>query len=203
MGINTLTPRYLNLDNDSRIIAAQEMIDALNVRVSADEGGNTGVVKNIKGNTNLTGTGLGPQSTLGVNTIVGCYEHEATNRFFVFVHNSVGVNSIHELEQGSNTFTRIIESTQIILTTTDPLHINGMVVDGDLHLYFTNGVDEPQKVNADHTVALLGTYPNSQFEAFVMKKAPDAPSVSISTDAGKSTNELYGKAFKFALQYVY
>lgn len=79
MGINTLTPRYLNLDNDSRIIAAQEMIDALNVRVSADEGGNQGVVKNIKGNTNLTGSGLG--YSVGTNTIVGCYEHEATNRF--------------------------------------------------------------------------------------------------------------------------
>jgi len=76
MGINTLTPRYLNLDNDSRIIAAQEMIDALNVRVSADEGGNQGVVKNIKGNTDLTGGGLAPDNILGVNTIIGCYEHE-------------------------------------------------------------------------------------------------------------------------------
>ena len=72
MGINTLTPRYLNLDNDSRIIAAQEMIDALNVRVSADEGGNQGVVKNIKGNTNLTGNGLGYSFAGNTNTIVGC-----------------------------------------------------------------------------------------------------------------------------------
>ena len=82
MGINTLTPRYLNLDNDSRIIAAQEMIDAQNVRISADDDGNQGVVKNIAGNVNRTGTGLG--YAVGVNTIVGVYEHEGTNRFFVF-----------------------------------------------------------------------------------------------------------------------
>ncbi len=202
MGINTLTPRYLNLDNDSRIIAAQEMIDALNVRVSADEGGNTGVIKNIKGNTNLTGTGLAPNTLLGTNTIIGCYEHEATNRFFVFVHNSVGHHSIHELEQGSSSFTRIIQSTNIILTTTDTLHIDGMIVDGELHLYFTNGVDEPQKVNADR-VNTLGTYPASQNESNVMKVAPFAPVVEISTDSTKKSNELYGKAFQFAMQWVY
>ena len=203
MGINTLTPRYLNLDNDSRIIAAQEMIDALNVRVSADEGGNQGVVKNIKGNTNLTGTGLSPATLLGTNTIIGCYEHEASNRFFAFAYNSVGHHSIHELNQGDSTFTKVIESTNIILTVTDTLHIDGMIVDGSLHLYFTNGVDEPQKVNVDHNVALLGTYPASQNEARVMKVAPYAPTVSISTDSTKKNNELYGKAFQFAMQWVY
>ena len=178
------------------------MIDALNVRVSADEGGNQGVVKNIKGNTNLTGTGLGPQSVLGVNTIIGCYEHEATNRFFVFVHNSFGVHSIHEMGQGATTFTRIIESTSIILTTTDTLHIDGMIVDGELHLYFTNGVDEPQKVNADRANT-LGLYPASFNEANVMKVAPFAPVAVISTDSTKKNNELYGKAFQFAMQWVY
>lgn len=203
MGINTLTPRYLNLDNDSRIIAAQEMIDALNVRVSADEGGNQGVIKNIKGNTNITGTGLSPATIIGTNTIIGCYEHEASNRFFAFVHNSVGHHSIHELDQGDSTFTKIIESTNIILTVTDTLHIDGMIVDGSLHLYFTNGVDEPQKVNVDHDVALLGAYPASQNEARVMKVAPYAPTVSISTDSTKKNNELYGKAFQFAMQWVY
>ena len=78
-----------------------------------------------------------------------------------------------------------------------------MLVDGDLHLYFTNGIDEPQKINADHDVALLGTYPASRNEAQVMKVAPFAPTVSISTDSSKKSNELYGKAFQFAMQWVY
>lgn len=200
MGINTITPRYLNLDNDSRIIAAQEMIDALNLRVSADDAGNQGVVKNIKGNTNRTGTGLG--NSVGTNTIVGCYEHEATDRFFVFIHNNTGTNTIYELEQSSNSFTKIIESANIILTTTDALHIDGMLVDGSLHLYFTNGIDEPQKINVDTSVA-VGTYPSSQNEAQVMKVAPFAPTVSMSTDSDRKSNELYGKAFQFAMQWVY
>ena len=63
MGINTLTPRYLNLDNDSRIIAAQEMVDALNVRVSADDGGD-GVESGV-----VSGVGVGVES--GVVSGVG------------------------------------------------------------------------------------------------------------------------------------
>lgn len=198
MGINTLTPRYLNLDNDSRIIAAQEMIDAQNVRISADDNGNQGVVKNIAGNTNLTGFGLG--YSVGVNTIVGTYEHEGTNRFFVFVHNNVGYNTVYELEQNSSTFTKIIESANILLSG-EPLHINGMMINGDLHLYFTDGVEEPQKINVDNTVGT--NYPTTQTEAFVMKKSPDAPVVTLGTDSSKDTNELYGGAFQFALQYVW
>lgn len=201
MGINTLTPRYLNLDNDSRIIAAQEMVDALNVRVSADDGGDQGVVKNIAGNS-VVGNNLGYSFIGSNNTIVGCYEHEATNRFFVFVHSSVGYHTVYELNQSDSSFTKIIESANITLTTTDLLSIDGMMIDEELHLYYTNGVDEPQKLNVDTSIA-VGIYPSSVNEAFVMKRAPNAPVVNISTDTSKSTNELYGKAFQFALQYVY
>ena len=200
MGINTLTPRYLNLDNDSRIIAAQEMVDALNVRVSADEGGNQGVVKNIAGNS-VVGNNLGYSFVGSTNTIVGCYEHEGTNRFFVFVHSSVGTHTVYELEQGSNTFTKIIESANILLSG-EPLHIDGMVIDEELHLYFTDGVEKPQKVNVDTTIA-VGSYPSSQNEASVMKPSPFAPIVSYTTDSSKKSNDISGKSFQFALQYVY
>jgi hypothetical protein len=199
MGINTLTPRYLNLDNDSRIIAAQEMIDAQNVRISADDDGNQGVVKNIAGNTNLTGFGLG--YSVGVNTIVGAYEHEGTNRFFVFVHNNTGYNTVYELEQGGNTFTKIIESANIRFSG-EPLHIDGMMIGDELHLYFTDGVEEPQKINVD-TNLIVGSYPSSYIESNVMKKAPDAPQVSFSTDTSRKSNELFGKSFQFAFQYVF
>lgn len=201
MGINTLTPRYLNLDNDSRIIAAQEMIDAQNVRISADDDGNQGVVKNIAGNTNLTGNGLGYSFIGNTNTIVGCYEHEGTNRFFVFVHGSVGTHTVYELEQGSSTFTKIIESANILLSG-EPLHIDGMVIDEELHLYFTDGVEKPQKINVDTTVA-VGSYPSSQNEASVMKPSPFAPILSYTTDSSKKSNDIAGKSFQFALQYVY
>ena len=199
MGINTHTPRYLNLDNDSRIIAAQEMVDALNVRISTDEGGNQGVVKNIKGNT--TRGALGNATIGSTNKIVGCYEHEGTNRFFVFAHNSLGIHTVYELGQSSNSFTKIIESANILLSG-EPLHIDGMAIDEELHLYFTDGVEKPQKINVDTAVA-VGSYPSSQNEASVMKPSPFAPVVSYSTDSSKKSNDISGKSFQFAFQYVY
>jgi hypothetical protein len=197
MGINTLTPRYLNLDNDSRIVAAQEMIDALNVRVSADDGGDQGVVKNIAGNS-VVGNNLG--FGVGNNKVVGVYEHEGTNRVFAFVHNSNGTHTVYEMGQGESSFTKIIESGGIELSG-DPLHIDGVVVDGNLYLYFTDGVNEPQKVNVDTTTA-IGSYP-ALGEGTVAKVSPLAPSIDFSTDSSRAVNDIIGKSFQFALQYVF
>jgi hypothetical protein len=192
------TPRYLNTDSDERVLQTTEMSDALNIRITAEDNGDAGVVKNVDGNTLL--------DSFSGHNVVGTYEHEGTNRLFVFVRNDIevntsGFNSIWELNQGDSSFTKIIESNNIRLSG-DPLNIDGMLINNELHLYFTDGVNEPQKVNVD-TDATLQTYPVTELEANVMKKAPQAPTVSISTDSSKKTNELYGKAFQFALQHVF
>lgn len=197
MAIITNNPRFLNLDNDSRIVEQNEMIDALNVRVSTDDGGNQGVVKNIKGSGSVS---YNVTPYLGENQVVGTYEHEGTNRLFVFVWNSNGYHSVYKIEQGDSQFTLVVRSQHITMTN-NPLHISGIVVSGDLLLYFTDGVSEPQKINVDTDIP-VNSYP-SFGESYVMKKAPNAPSVSISTDTARSTNEIYGKSFQFALQYVY
>ena len=200
MAILTNTPRYLNLDNDDRILQPSEMSDALNVRVSADEGGDQGVIKNIAGNSVL-GQNLGHNLQGSTNKVVGTYEHEGTNRFFVFIYGNTGTHSIYELEQSSNSLNLIIQSTNIEMSG-DELHINGVVIDDDLFLYFTDGVSEPQRVNADTSVS-VGSYPASKGEATVIKVAPLAPSVSFETDNNRETNDILGKSFQFALQYVY
>ena len=48
--IEKLIPRYLNKDDDARLIKSIEMTDALNVRISSEEDGDGGVVKNAFGN---------------------------------------------------------------------------------------------------------------------------------------------------------
>ena len=197
MAIITNNPRFLNLDNDSRIVEQNEMIDALNVRVSTDDGGNQGVVKNIKGSSSVS---YDVTPYLGQNQVVGTYEHEGTNRLFVFVWNSNGHHSIYKIEHGESSFTLIIRSQQILMSN-NPLHIDGIMVSGKLFLYFTDGVNEPQKVNVDSGID-INSYPSFS-ESMVMKKSPDAPQVTWSNDTSRVTNELYGKSFQFALQYVY
>ena len=197
MGINTLTPRYLNLDNDSRIVAPQEMIDALNIRVSADSSGNQGVVKNIKGS---TAAAYDTTPFTGENQVIGTYEHEGTNRLFVFVWNSNGHHSIYKMGQGESSFTLAVRSQHITLTN-NPLHIDAMVVSGDVFLYFTDGQGEPQKLNVDSGIA-INSYPTDG-ESNVMKLSPLAPQVRYLTDNTRTTNDLLGKSFQFALQYVF
>lgn len=197
MGINTLTPRYLNLDNDSRIVAPQEMIDALNIRVSADASGNQGVVKNIKGSSTVA---YDTTPFTGENQVVGTYEHEGTNRLFVFVWNSNGHHSIYQMVQGGTQFTLAVRSQHITMTN-NPLHISAMVVSGDTFLYFTDGQGEPQKINVDTGIA-IGSYPTDG-ESNVMKLSPLAPQVRYLNDTTRTTNDLLGKSFQFALQYVF
>ena len=193
------TPRYLNTDSDERVLQTTEMSDALNIRITTGDNGDAGVVKNVDGNTLLGAIGNATQGS--VNKIVGSYEHEGTNRLFVFVHNSLGTHTVYELEQGSSTFTKIIESTNISLSG-EPLNIDGMMIGDELHLYFTDGIEEPQKVNVDTGLA-AGTYPSSIVESSVMKVSPLAPTISFETDTTKKTNNIIGRSFQFALQYVY
>ena len=40
MAVDKLTPRYLNKDNDPRVLKSIELVDALNIRVSNEDGGN-------------------------------------------------------------------------------------------------------------------------------------------------------------------
>ena len=90
------TPRYLNTDSDERVLQTTEMSDALNIRVTTGDNGDAGVVKNVDGNTLI--------DSFSGHDVVGTYEHEGTNRSFVFVRNDIeqdteGKNSIWELRQ--------------------------------------------------------------------------------------------------------
>jgi hypothetical protein len=50
MAIDKIVPKYLNKEDDVRLVKNVEMTDALNVRISADTNGDGGVIKNAYGN---------------------------------------------------------------------------------------------------------------------------------------------------------
>ena len=50
MATEKLIPQYLNKDEDERLVKPFEMTDALNIRVSHEDGGDQGIVKNVEGN---------------------------------------------------------------------------------------------------------------------------------------------------------
>ena len=72
MAIDKLVPRYLNLDDDERLVKSVEMTDAKNVHISVDDDNNAGVVKQAFGNAEVS-----PKTTAdtvpssGTNRIIG------------------------------------------------------------------------------------------------------------------------------------
>ena len=50
MAIDKLIPRYLNLDDDERLVQSMQMTDNLNVDISVDDANDAGVIKQAKGN---------------------------------------------------------------------------------------------------------------------------------------------------------
>ena len=85
MAIDKVLPRYLNKDDDDRLIKKVEMTDAQNVRVSSDEQGNGLVVKNAYGNEAVT---LIDALPAGTNEVVGAIADEQAGEIFYFIWNS-------------------------------------------------------------------------------------------------------------------
>ena len=54
MAIDKLTPRYLNFEDDERLVKRVEMTDAVNIRIDSDDDGDAGVIKNVVGNTQVS-----------------------------------------------------------------------------------------------------------------------------------------------------
>jgi len=204
MAIDKLTPRYLNLDNDYRILDPKEMSYALNVRTSTDSNGNFGVIKNVNGN-ELVETPL----PIGTNKTVGQCSSERTKEVFFFVYNSSNQHSIYRYNIASQSVDLLFRSN--FLNFKKNSFVKADVVyteDGDVLVYFTDGVNPPRKINA--TKALIQTgYPSTtqdliDIELSVCKQPPMEPiGYEFETDLDKEYNFLNEKMFQFAYQYVY
>ena len=78
MPVDKLIPQYLNKDEDVRLVENTQMTDALNIRVSTDDNGNQGVLKNVEGNSSVPAARAAeaiPAS--GVNRVIGSVASEA------------------------------------------------------------------------------------------------------------------------------
>ena len=209
MAVNKLTPRYLNKDDDSRLVKSTEMTDALNVRVSFDDDGNGLVIKNAYGNQEVTLVGALPA---GTNKVIGSTANEQNGAIYYYVWNSNGDHSIYRYSVGANTSTKVYSDS--VLGFTENGFVKGDVItsiDGDELLYFNDSFTAPKKINASK--ALRGQYP-SEFTSgtdeekllflTVAKQPPlDPPSYNIVNNPNLGENRISDKVFQFAYRYVY
>jgi hypothetical protein len=216
--IEKLIPRYLNKDDDARLIKSIEMTDALNVRISSEENGDGGVVKNAFGNSAvgfLTGNnwqGLPHALPAGVNRTVGNVVDQKNGIIIFFVWNDEDNHSIYQFSTSTNYASLVYRDS--VLAFTENGFVKGDVINtvtNDILLYFTDGVTSPKKINVSR--AVIGGYSEvitngtdeQKLEFITLAKKPplDPPTYEFFTDTTVDDNNIYEDSFQFAYQYVY
>ena len=209
MAIDKIIPRQLNKDEDYLLVKTTEMVDALNVRVSEDDDGNRGVLKNIKGNTEITLSG-GDVLPSGTNRVVGTCSFNQKDLIFFFVWNSNNDHCIYQIDT-SGTATKVLTGSYLQLENTSVIH-SSAIEDGnnEILLYFTDGVNEIKKVNITKALDSGITYPagandaEKLLEITLAKQPPLEPlSFQFRSDDTINSNNIYEKSFQFAYQYIY
>lgn len=216
MAIDKLIPRYLNKDDDYLLVKSVEMVDALNVQMSDDEGGNAGVIKNALGNVLVSGDAL----PTGTNTVIGTTACKQTGEIFYFVHNSSNNHSIYQYTSRRNTVRLVYRDSVLGFTATGFVKADCLVKEnGDTLLYFTDGVTDPKKINATKALANavgVSGYPykaagtsgytdDEKLLSITTIKAPplQPPSVQAQVDTSIKSNNITDKILQFAYQYIY
>lgn len=214
MAIDKLIPRYLNLDDDERLVKSMEMTDAKNVHVSTDDDNNAGVVKQAFGNAEVSpATTADTVPSSGNNSILGTVSFDAEGVVFFFLFNSLNSHGVYMYMSERNVYVKIFEGDALEFFVNS--HIQGEVVKtgkGETLLYFTDGHSEPKKINV--TRFLTGRYEELVNDTTdtavsnyitVCKRPPVIPPTFtfVTSSEGSANNRVIDRAFQFACQYVY
>ena len=142
----TFTRGRMNLDLDERIIPNGEYKEALNVQVSTSEDSDVGTVQNI------LGTDLRSDKSLVDSVCVGQIADEKNNKLYYFITTDV-ISAIvqYDVDQDS-TIPVLVDTNNSVLkfnSTPSPRHITGINIVDDF-LFWTDGENEPKKINIKH-----------------------------------------------------
>lgn len=235
MPIDKITPRQLDSDSDSKLAKKSSLLDALNLYSGDSEGGSRGVLKNIKGNTKISA-----DVAFGDNyRVLGSVTDKKTDivYFFVFSSNPIdhGVWAYDPrgllMGNGEEALRCIYKSNQFNFPSQgfvkgDVVHINNRTFEGrdepdlekDAILYFTDGVNEPKKLNVYRAFNFVGfqnihgspdlnddsIYDEADFIT-ACPKAPLQPiTFTFSHDSSRKTSNFKTEpGFQFAYQNIY
>jgi hypothetical protein len=218
MAVDKIVPKYLNKEDDVRLVKNVEMTDALNVRISADTNGDGGVIKNAYGNAAVSfkagnnwqaKTHALPAPT---NKVIGSVSDLKDGIVIFFVWNSNEDHSIYRFSTAAGVAELVYRDS--VLSFQADSFIKGDVIrslDEDSLLYFTDGISSPKKINVSRAIrggysGVLNTGSDSEKLEFLTlaKKPPlDPPTFTFFTDSSVEENNIYENTYQFAYRYVY
>jgi len=212
MAIDKLVPQYLNKDEDERLVKPFEMTDALNIRISPDDGSDQGIVRNIKGNTIVNPVTTDDAIPSGTNRAVGAVTCESGKCIYFFVYNSNLNHGIYKYDFIDDKYIKLYQDPVLNFSRDGFIKADVIINQFEEHLlYFTDNRNEPRKINA--TRLLYNGYgPNLtsgtsiQKEKFftVCKPPPQSvPTFKFGTNESVGQNNLRDNCFQFAYQYIY
>ena len=209
--IDKLIPKYLNLEDDERLVKSVEMTNAINVRFSSEQDGDGNIVKNAYGNLPVT-FATGSSLAAGSNEVIGVVENSEKGEIFYFVWNSNDNHTIYRYSTSSDEVQIVYRDS--ILAFSKFYHVRSSIIQnlaGETLLYFTDANNAPKKINV--TRALLGLYPASftsgtdaeKLTNIAVAKQPPMtpPTFTFFTNVNLKQNNIYQSTFQFAAQYVY
>ena len=146
---NTFVGGKINQDLDERIVPNGEYIDAMNIKVNSSDDSSVGTVQNILGNSRADM--IVPQDYLCIATIAD----EKTNKLYWFVTKQLPtpINAILQYDLndiGSAAKIVLIDKNNSTLKFTTKI-ITGINIIDNL-LFWTDGVNEPRKINIDDCI---------------------------------------------------
>jgi hypothetical protein len=213
--IDKIFPRKLNRSKDARIQDKTEMYNAINISIDdfdgnfggADGTGDAGVIKPSKGNAAV----LQPGNLLSDSQhmrVLGSVSDEVNNELYLFVFSTVasehGVYKVNSAEVLERVFTSEHFNFQ------QNGFVKGDIVyrqNGDVILYFTDGFNEPRKLN-------MGKLSQEQLEDITVAAEIDfitacpktpmhPPTFNFVSDPAKPVNFRSVEGFQFAYQCLY
>lgn len=215
--IDKLIPRYLNMDDDERLVKNVEMTDAQNLRVSVDVERDALVVKNAYGNVARSSNLENGSMPNGTNVAVGSVSDDATHQIYFAVFNSNSNHIIVRYDFNAKKAYKVYQSS--VLQFSQDSFVQMSIVrnsNTDILLYLNDGLTPPKKINAtkaEQSVSGNGGYPaafTSGTDAqkllyiTVAKQPPlSPPTFTFGNNPKYPQNDLFEKNFQFAYQYEY
>ena len=212
MAIDKIKLRGLAKDKDERFFAEGDMLDARNVTMSTGGETSGGVVKNTKGTVPGSAATTDDQIPNEESRIVGSVANDAKGKVYFFVWStSASKHGIYEYDVSNDTYRAVLVDS--ILNFDKFGFVKADIINGDFRkssteeaiLYFTDNVNPPRRINVDRSGDLLSYSASELKHAISLIKTPSLfpPTVTLATESGRTTNNLYGTVLQFAIQYVY
>ena len=212
MAIDKLIPQYLNSDADQKLVKSVEMSDNLNVRVSGEDEGTAGVIKNIKGTEVVSARTAQDAFPAGENRVIGSIANEKNKEILFLVWNENNNHGIYRMDITTGRYQKLYEDA--VLNFQKYAYADCDVIvneDEETLFYWTDNENPPMKLNVNRLV--FGNYPTSFYSGTneekllsltVAKQPPlKAPTYNIVNNSNLGSNNIKNKIFQFAYRYKY